>query len=155
MTIKCAVVGLPYGGGKGGVIVDPKELSPLELERLSRAYMRAMADIIGPDKDIPAPDVYTNARIMCWMADEYQAIQRVPAPGVITGKPGAGIRRHVVGSRVGGSDAARGGLHRGHAPHRRGHRLARDARVLPGRPALVFRPRGCRHQREKRTCERR
>ena len=87
MTIKCAVVGLPYGGGKGGVVVDPKELSPLELERLSRAYMRAMADIIGPDKDIPAPDVYTNARIMGWMADEYQAIQRMPAPGVITGKP--------------------------------------------------------------------
>ena len=87
MTIKCAVVGIPYGGGKGGVIVDPKQLSPLELERLSRAYMRAMADIVGPNRDIPAPDVYTNARIMGWMADEYQAIHRVHAPGVITGKP--------------------------------------------------------------------
>jgi glutamate dehydrogenase (NADP+) len=87
MTIKCAVVGIPYGGGKGGVTVDPKELSPLELERLSRGYVRAMAEIIGPDKDIPAPDVYTNARIMGWMADEYQAIRRVKAPGVITGKP--------------------------------------------------------------------
>jgi len=87
MTIKCAVVGLPYGGGKGGVIVDPKELSPMELERLSRAYVRAMADFIGPHVDIPAPDVYTNARIMGWMMDEYEAIKRIKAPGVITGKP--------------------------------------------------------------------
>ena len=87
MTIKCAVVGLPYGGGKGGVVVDPKRLSPMELERLSRSYMRAMADFVGPSVDIPAPDVYTNARIMGWMADEYQAIHRVHAPGVITGKP--------------------------------------------------------------------
>ena len=87
MTIKCALAGLPYGGGKGGVIVDPKALSPMELERLSRAYMRAMADVVGPDQDIPAPDVYTNARIMGWMADEYQTIKRVQAPAVITGKP--------------------------------------------------------------------
>lgn len=87
MTIKCAVVGLPYGGGKGGIIVDPKNLSPMELERLSRAYVRAMADFIGPQTDIPAPDVYTNARIMGWMADEYEAIKRLKAPGVITGKP--------------------------------------------------------------------
>jgi glutamate dehydrogenase (NADP+) len=87
MTLKCAVVGIPYGGGKGGVVVDPKALSHLELERLSRAYVRAMADFIGPDVDIPAPDVYTNARIMGWMADEYQAIRRVKAPAVITGKP--------------------------------------------------------------------
>ena len=87
MTIKCAVVGLPYGGGKGGVIVDPKVLSPMELERLSRAYMRAMADVIGPHTDIPAPDVYTNARIMGWMMDEYEAIKRIKSPAVITGKP--------------------------------------------------------------------
>jgi glutamate dehydrogenase (NADP+) len=87
MTVKCAVVGIPYGGGKGGVTVDPKQLSPMELERLSRAYMRAMVDVIGPDRDIPAPDVYTNARVMGWMADEYQAIKRVKAPAVITGKP--------------------------------------------------------------------
>ncbi len=87
MTLKCAVVGLPYGGGKGGVIVDPKALSRLEVERLSRAYIRAFADFIGPEVDIPAPDVYTNARIMGWMADEYQAIRRVKAPAVITGKP--------------------------------------------------------------------
>ena len=87
MTIKCAVVGLPYGGGKGGVVVDPKALSPMELERLSRAYMRAMADVIGPHTDIPAPDVYTNARIMGWMMDEYEAIKRTKSPAVITGKP--------------------------------------------------------------------
>jgi glutamate dehydrogenase (NADP+) len=87
MTIKCAVVGLPFGGGKGGVVVDPKVLSPMELERLSRAYMRAMADVIGPHTDIPAPDVYTNARIMGWMTDEYEAIKRTKSPAVITGKP--------------------------------------------------------------------
>jgi glutamate dehydrogenase (NADP+) len=87
MTIKCAVMGLPFGGGKGGIIVDPKNLSALELERLSRAYVRAMADFIGPQTDIPAPDVYTNARIMGWMMDEYEAIKRIKAPGVITGKP--------------------------------------------------------------------
>ena len=87
MTIKCAVTSLPFGGAKGGVIVDPKRLSRLELERLSRAYVRAMAEFIGPEKDIPAPDVYTNARIMGWMADEYQAITRRRTPAVITGKP--------------------------------------------------------------------
>ncbi|MBI3737398.1 glutamate dehydrogenase, partial [Candidatus Sumerlaeota bacterium] len=67
MTIKCAVVGLPFGGAKGGVKVDPKELSHAELERLSRGYIRAFADFIGPERDIPAPDVYTNATIMGWM----------------------------------------------------------------------------------------
>lgn len=87
MTIKCAVVNLPYGGGKGGVVVDPKQLSHRELERLSRAYMRAMADFIGPEKDIPAPDVYTNARIMAWMQDEFEIIKRQKQPAVITGKP--------------------------------------------------------------------
>jgi glutamate dehydrogenase (NADP+) len=87
MTIKCAVVGLPFGGGKGGVAVQPKELSPMEIERLSRAYVRAMADFIGPEIDIPAPDVYTNARIMGWMLDEYEAIKRRRAPAAITGKP--------------------------------------------------------------------
>jgi glutamate dehydrogenase (NADP+) len=87
MSIKCAVVGIPYGGAKGGVTVDPEQLSPRELERLSRAYMRAMADFVGPMVDIPAPDVYTNALIMGWMADEYETIARAKAPAVITGKP--------------------------------------------------------------------
>ena len=71
MTIKCAVVGIPFGGAKGGVIVDAKSLSRMELERLSRSYMNAMADFVGPDRDIPAPDVYTNAIIMGWMMDTY------------------------------------------------------------------------------------
>ncbi len=87
MTIKCAVAGIPYGGGKGGVIVDPKKLSKHELERLSRGYIRAIADSIGPDTDVPAPDVYTNPLIMGWMADEYGIITRTYQPAVITGKP--------------------------------------------------------------------
>ncbi len=87
MTFKCAVLDLPYGGGKGGVTVNPKELSPMELERLSRGYIRGIADFIGPDRDIPAPDVYTNARIMGWMMDEFSEIQRSIQPAVITGKP--------------------------------------------------------------------
>ena len=87
MTCKCAVVGLPYGGGKGGVIVNPKELSRLELERLSRGFIRQIADFIGPEIDVPAPDVYTNAMIMGWMMDEYSKIVRRRTPAVITGKP--------------------------------------------------------------------
>ena len=87
MTCKCAVVGIPYGGAKGGVIVNPKELSGLELERLSRGFIRAVADFIGPDIDVPAPDVYTNSRIMGWMMDEYSKIKRQHSPAVITGKP--------------------------------------------------------------------
>lgn len=87
MTLKCAVVGIPFGGGKGGVIVNPKELSPLELERLSRGVVAAFGDFIGPDTDIPAPDVYTNAMVMGWMMDEYSKHQRRRTPAVITGKP--------------------------------------------------------------------
>jgi glutamate dehydrogenase (NADP+) len=87
MTFKCAVVGLPYGGGKGGVIVNPKELSHLELERLSRGYIERIADFIGPETDVPAPDVYTNAMIMGWMMHEYSKIRRQRTPAVITGKP--------------------------------------------------------------------
>ena len=87
MTCKCAVVGIPFGGGKGGVIVNPKELSRLELERLSRGFIRNIADFIGPDTDIPAPDVYTNSMIMGWMMDEYSKIHGRYTPAVITGKP--------------------------------------------------------------------
>ncbi len=85
MTCKCATVGIPFGGGKGGIIVDVKELSNAELERLSRGYVRAIADMIGPDLDIPAPDMYTNARIMAWMMDEYNTIVRRNVPAIITG----------------------------------------------------------------------
>jgi len=87
MMLKCAVVDLPLGGAKGGVQVDPKTLSRLELERLSRGYIRAFYDVIGPDRDIPAPDVNTNEIVMGWMADEYSEITRKQVRGVITGKP--------------------------------------------------------------------
>ena len=87
MTFKCAVANLPFGGGKGGITVNPKELSHLELERLSRGYIDAVADFIGPDVDIPAPDVYTNQMIMGWMVDQYSIIKRQITPAVITGKP--------------------------------------------------------------------
>ncbi len=87
MTFKCAVVNLPFGGGKGGVSVDARSLSPTELERLSRGYVQAFARFIGPDRDIPAPDMYTNGIVMAWMADEYAKMVDAPMPGVITGKP--------------------------------------------------------------------
>jgi glutamate dehydrogenase (NADP+) len=87
MTFKCAVLNLPFGGGKGGITVDPKALSKLELERLTRGYIDAIADFIGPDIDIPAPDVYTNAMIMGWMMDQYSIIRRQITPAVVTGKP--------------------------------------------------------------------
>ena len=87
MTFKTSVVGLPYGGGKGGVVVDPRKLSTGELERLSRGYVRAIWPFLGPDRDIPAPDVNTNAQIMAWMTDEYETIVGGSCPAVFTGKP--------------------------------------------------------------------
>ncbi|MBL4702563.1 MAG: Glu/Leu/Phe/Val dehydrogenase [Phycisphaeraceae bacterium] len=99
MTCKCAVAGIPYGGAKGGIVVNPKELSHLELERLSRGFIGRMADFIGPDIDIPAPDVYTNAMIMGWMMNEYSTIKRTNCPAVITGKPIA------LGGSLGRDDA--------------------------------------------------
>lgn len=106
MTFKCAVMNLPYGGGKGAVQVDPHTLSKAELERLSRAYVQAFSKIVGPDRDIPAPDVYTNSMIMGWMADEYASIVGEATPAVITGKPIA------LGGSLGRDDAtARGGYY--------------------------------------------
>lgn len=87
MTFKCGVVGIPYGGGKGGVIVDPYELSEGELERLARGYARAIAPIIGEKIDIPAPDVGTTGQVMAWMVDEYEKTTGRFEPGVFTGKP--------------------------------------------------------------------
>ena len=87
MTLKCGVVDIPYGGGKGGVRCNPKEMSEGELERLSRGYIDAIWEFIGPERDIPAPDVYTNPQIMAWMMDEYSKIKGYNVPGVITGKP--------------------------------------------------------------------
>ncbi|NJL01084.1 MAG: Glu/Leu/Phe/Val dehydrogenase [Spirulinaceae cyanobacterium SM2_1_0] len=87
MTFKCALLNLPFGGAKGGIALNPKQLSRQELERLSRGYIDAIADFIGPDVDILAPDVYTNATIMGWMMDQYTIIKRQASPAVVTGKP--------------------------------------------------------------------
>ncbi len=106
MTWKTAVVDIPMGGAKGGIICNPKEMSPSELERLSRAYVRAIADFIGPEIDVPAPDVYTTPQIMAWMMDEYETIVRRSAPGVITGKP-----LTLGGSQGRGDATAKGGMY--------------------------------------------
>ncbi|MFD6442361.1 Glu/Leu/Phe/Val dehydrogenase [Peribacillus sp. NPDC060186] len=87
MSLKCGIADLPYGGGKGGIICDPRNMSFGELERLSRGYVRAISQIVGPTKDIPAPDVYTNSQIMAWMMDEYSRLREFDSPGFITGKP--------------------------------------------------------------------
>ncbi len=87
MTWKCAVVGIPYGGGKGGVIVDPKQLSQKELEGLTRRFATEIEVLIGPERDIPAPDVNTNAQVMAWIMDTYSMHQGYTVPGVVTGKP--------------------------------------------------------------------
>ena len=103
MTFKCGVVGLPLGGGKGGVVCDPTKLSKRELEQISRGFMEAIEEFVGPDKDIPAPDVYTNAQVMGWMMDTYSRINKAFVPGVITGKPLA------IGGSLGRNEAtARG-----------------------------------------------
>jgi glutamate dehydrogenase len=87
MTLKCGIVDVPYGGGKGGIVCDPRNMSFPEIERLSRGYVRAISQIVGPTKDIPAPDVFTNSQIMAWMMDEYSRIREFDSPGFITGKP--------------------------------------------------------------------
>ncbi|MCM3738839.1 Glu/Leu/Phe/Val dehydrogenase [Oceanobacillus luteolus] len=87
MSLKAGIVDLPYGGAKGGIICDPRQMSFRELEQLSRGYVRAVSQIVGPTKDIPAPDVFTNSQIMAWMMDEYSKIDEYNSPGFITGKP--------------------------------------------------------------------
>jgi len=106
MTWKTAVVDIPLGGGKGGVVCNPKEMSETELERLSRAYIRAIGHYIGEETDVPAPDVYTTPQIMAWMMDEYSVMRGYNVPGVITGKP------LPLGGSAGRGDAtARGGMY--------------------------------------------
>lgn len=106
MALKCAVVNIPFGGAKGGVAVNTLELSGQDLELVTRGYIRAIADYIGPFKDIPAPDVYTDEQIMAWILDEYERIKREHVPAVVTGKPpelgGIAVRRY---------SAALGGIH--------------------------------------------
>ncbi len=106
MTWKTAVVDIPLGGAKGGIICNPKEMSPGELERLSRAYIRQVGRILGLEKDVPAPDVYTTPQIMAWMVDEYAVIKGYNEFGVITGKP-----LELGGSQGRGDATARGGLY--------------------------------------------
>jgi glutamate dehydrogenase/leucine dehydrogenase len=106
MTLKCAVVNIPMGGGKGGVTVNPKLLSVRELEALSRGWMRALSDVVGPKKDVPAPDVNTTPQIMAWMADEYAKISGDTSGAVITGKP-----IEYGGSEGRGTATAQGGFY--------------------------------------------
>jgi len=106
MTWKCAVMDLPLGGGKGGVICDPKKMSAGELERLCRGYIQSIWRLIGPGIDVPAPDVYTTPQMMGWMMDEYCKVVGVNAPGVITGKP-----LSIGGSLVRDDATARGGMY--------------------------------------------
>lgn len=87
MSLKCGITSLPYGGAKGGIVCDPRNMSLDELERLSRGYVRAVSQMVGPTKDIPAPDMYTNSQIMAWMLDEYDHIREFDSPNFITGKP--------------------------------------------------------------------
>lgn len=87
MTFKCALADLPFGGAKGGVQVDTRDLSNMELERLSRAYIRSFSGMLGPNRDIPAPDMYTNGMVMAWMADEFGAINGQHVPEIVSGKP--------------------------------------------------------------------
>lgn len=105
MALKCAVANIPFGGAKGGIKVDPKELTEGEIQRLSRAYIREYADLIGPDKDIPAPDLNTNPKIMGWMLDEYEKIKGIKAPGAITGKPVSmgGSKGRIYSTSLGGA----------------------------------------------------
>ncbi|MBW6518300.1 MAG: Glu/Leu/Phe/Val dehydrogenase [ANME-2 cluster archaeon] len=106
MTWKAAVVDIPLGGGKGGVICNPKEMSDGELERLSRAYIQSISQIVGPEKDVPAPDVYTTPQIMAWMMDEFSKIYQKNQFGLITGKP-----LELGGSAGRGDATARGGCY--------------------------------------------
>ena len=106
MSLKCAVVNIPFGGSKGGIVVNPRELSTDELERLTRGYIREMSDYIGPFKDIPAPDVYTDEKIMAWIMDEYERIKGEHIPAIVTGKP-----IELGGSKARSYSTSLGGIH--------------------------------------------
>src|SRR2546422_10320585 len=108
MTWKCAVMGIPYGGAKGGVICNPKEMSKDELERMTRRYASEISIIIGPEKDIPAPDVYTDSQTMAWIMDTISMNKGFAQPGVVTGKP------LVIGGSVRPAGAKRPGAECAH-----------------------------------------
>lgn len=126
MTIKCSVMGLPLGGAKGGVVVDPKGLSKGELERLTRSYVRLIANDIGPTFDVPAPDVNTNPEIMTWIYDEYSKIVGKDSPGVVTGKP---VDNH--GSKGRNTATAQGGVFVL-------HELVKERGLQPGETRVVI-----------------
>lgn len=126
MAMKCAVVGIPYGGGKGGVTVDPRELSEGELERLSRGWVQAMYKYIGPWKDVPAPDVYTNPKIMAWMVDEYSKLAGEWSPAAFTGKP-----IEVGGSQGRMFSTSQGGYYVFEA-------LAKKLKLVPGKTTIAI-----------------
>lgn len=126
MAMKCAVVGIPYGGGKGGVTVDPRELSEGELERLSRGWVQAMYKYIGPWKDVPAPDVYTNPKIMAWMVDEYSKLAGEWSPAAFTGKP-----IEVGGSQGRMFSTSQGGYYVFEA-------LAKKMKLVPGKTTIAI-----------------
>lgn len=104
MTFKCAVVNIPYGGAKGGIVVDPSKLTDRELQHLTRRYTTMIAPLIGPDRDIPAPDVGTNANVMAWMMDTFSELRGHCVPGVVTGKP------LEIGGALGRTDATGRGI---------------------------------------------
>ena len=126
MTFKCALVELPFGGAKGGVQVDTSELSSLELERLSRSFVKAFSRLLGPERDIPAPDMYTDGMVMAWMADEYGTMTGRHTPEVVTGKP------LPIGGSAGRDEAT--GLGAFHALRRLEERLD----LAPGKSRVVF-----------------
>ena len=106
MTLKCAVVNLPYGGAKGGITINPGKFSEAEIERISRGYIRETYNFIGPNIDIPAPDVNTDAKIMAWMLDEYEKLEGRHTPAAITGKPVA-----LLGSKARDFSTSMGGAY--------------------------------------------
>ena len=143
MTWKCAVVGIPYGGGKGGVIVDPKQLCQKELEGLTRRFFTEIEVLVGPEKDIPAPDVNTNAQIMAWMMDTYSMHAGYTVPGVVTGKPislGGSEGRNEATARGTVFCIIEAARHLGHRPDE-GARSPSRASATPGRSRRGSSPR--------------
>ena len=126
MTWKCAVVNIPYGGAKGGVICDPKSMSKGELERITRRYATEIAPIIGPEMDIPAPDVYTDSQTMAWIMDSYSMQKGYSVPGVVTGKPIS------LGGSEGRGEATGRGCAIRHSRGREGRRGPRQGRDRGG-----------------------
>ena len=146
MTLKTSLVGVPFGGGKGAVVCNPRSMSNKEIEKVSRGYVRAMGTVLGPETDIPAPDVYTNAQVMAWMADEYTTIMRVPAFGVVTGKPiavGGCVGREEATSR-GCAYIAKEAARTIGIPFKGARVVVQGAGNVGGHAALIMAEEGCK-----------